>query len=179
VIKYGAIRDVAFFSWLEANMHALLAKDGDALTHAIVRSCAIKAEIVAADERESGERALLNFGHTFGHAIEAAQGYGEWLHGEAVGAGMVCAARLSERVTGLDVSQTARLVALVARAGLPTSPPRIAPSRWLELMQRDKKVQAGALRFVLLERLGQAVVRGDVAHADVTDVLTRMTRDAR
>jgi 3-dehydroquinate synthase len=179
VIKYGAIRDVAFFSWLEANMHALLAKDGDALTHAIVRSCEIKAEIVAADERESGERALLNFGHTFGHAIEAAQGYGEWLHGEAVGAGMVCAARLSERVTGLDVSQTARLVALVARAGLPTSPPRIAPSRWLELMQRDKKVQAGALRFVLLERLGQAVVRGDVAHADVTDVLTRMTRDAR
>ena len=179
VIKYGAIRDVAFFAWLEANMPALLAKDAEALTHAIVRSCEIKAEIVAADERESGERALLNFGHTFGHAIEAAQGYGSWLHGEAVAAGMVCAARLSERVSGLEASARARLVALVAHAGLPTSPPRIEPSRWIELMRRDKKVQAGALRFVLLERLGQAVVRGDVLEDAVRSVLDRPGSDAR
>jgi 3-dehydroquinate synthase len=178
VIKYGAIRDAAFFSWLEANMNALLAKNDEALTHAIVCSCEIKAEIVAADERESGERALLNFGHTFGHAIEVAQGYGEWLHGEAVGAGMVCAAHLSQRVLSFDAQQAERLVALVARAKLPTSPPRIAPSRWLELMQRDKKVQAGALRFVLLERLGEAVVRGDVSQDEVTSVLDAPGADA-
>ena len=159
VIKYGAIRDVEFFAWLEANMPALLAKDGAALTHAIHRSCAIKAEIVAADEREAGERALLNFGHTFGHAIEAAQGYGEWLHGEAVAAGMVCAARLSERACGFDAAQTQRLVNLLAAAGLPTAPPKIARDRWLELMRSDKKVERGAMRFVLLERLVHAGTR--------------------
>ena len=167
VIKYGAIRDAAFFAWLEANMQALLARDTEALTHAIERSCAIKAQIVAADERESGERALLNFGHTFGHAIEAAQGYGEWLHGEAVAAGMVCAARLSQRGCGLDELAATRLSKLVDVAGLPTSPPKIAPDRWLELMRRDKKVKAGAMRFVLLDRLGHALLRGDVAEADV------------
>ena len=167
VIKYGAIRDAAFFAWLEANMQALLARDTEALTHAIERSCAIKAQIVAADERESGERALLNFGHTFGHAIEAAQGYGEWLHGEAVAAGMACAARLSQRVCGLDELAATRLSKLVDVAGLPTSPPKIAPDRWLELMRRDKKVKAGAMRFVLLDRLGHALLRGDVAEADV------------
>jgi 3-dehydroquinate synthase len=167
MLKYGAIRDEAFLAWLEASMPALLAKREDALTHAIVKSCEIKAQVVAADERESGERALLNFGHTFGHAIEAAQGYGEWLHGEAVAAGMACAARLSERVTGFASDESARLVALVAQAGLPASPPRIAAERWLELMRRDKKVQSGALRFVLLERLGQAVLRSDVDEADV------------
>jgi 3-dehydroquinate synthase len=179
VIKYGAIRDAEFFAWLEASMPALLAKDAVALTHAIHRSCAIKAEIVAADERETGERALLNFGHTFGHAIEAAQGYGEWLHGEAVAAGMVCAARLSQLACGFDERDTKRLMALIAAARLPTSPPPIALERWLELMQRDKKVQAGALRFVLLERVGHAVVRGDVAREDVASVLTRNWRDAR
>ena len=162
VIKYGAIRDEAFFAWLETNVDALLARDAEALLHAILRSCAIKAEVVAADERESGERALLNFGHTFGHAIEAAQGYGEWLHGEAVAAGMVCAARLSQQVLGLDEASAARLTRLIAAARLPTSPPAIARERWLDLMQRDKKVQSGVLRFVLLERLGRAVVRGDV-----------------
>jgi 3-dehydroquinate synthase len=166
VIKYGAIRDAGFFAWLEANIAALLAKDDVALTHAIRRSCEIKAEIVAADEREAGERALLNFGHTFAHAIEAAQGYGEWLHGEAVGAGMICAARLSERVCGLPVADTSRIRDLVNAAKLPTAPPRIPGERWLELMQRDKKVHSGALRFVLLDSLGHALVRGDVAEAD-------------
>ena len=171
VIKHGAIRDVTFFAWLEASMPALLAKDADALTHAIHRSCAIKSEIVAADERETGERALLNFGHTFGHAIEAAQGYGAWLHGEAVAAGMVCAAKLSERVCGLEASHTQRLTALVAAAKLPTAPPMIARERWLELMGRDKKVAEGSVRFVLLDRLGHAVLRRDVATADVTSVI--------
>lgn len=167
VIKYGAIRDAELFMWLESSMPALLAKDDSALMHAIHRSCAIKAGIVAADERESGDRALLNFGHTFGHAIEAAQGYGAWLHGEAVAAGMVCAARLSERVCGFDPAQTQRLVSLIAAAGLPTTPPMIAVERWLDLMRRDKKVDAGALRFVLLEAPGRAVIRSDVPDADV------------
>jgi 3-dehydroquinate synthase len=170
VIKYGAIRDARFFSWLEANMPALLARDAAALAHAIEASCAIKAAIVAADERESGERALLNFGHTFGHAIEAAQGYGEWLHGEAVAAGMVCAARLSESVCGLSARETQRLAALLAAAKLPTEPPRISIERWLELMRRDKKVEAGAMRFVLLERTGSASVRA-VAEPLLVDVL--------
>ena len=173
VIKYGAIRDADFFSWLEANLTRLLAGDAAALTHAIRRSCAVKAEIVAADERESGERALLNFGHTFGHAIEAAQGYGEWLHGEAVAAGMVCAARLSERACGLDPAATRRLVKLLARAGLPVSPPNIAVDRWLDLMRRDKKVDAGTMRFVLLERLGAAALRADIAAATVELVLDK------
>jgi 3-dehydroquinate synthase len=163
VIKYGAIRDADFFAWLEASLRALLARDAGALAHAIHRSCAIKAQIVAADERESGERALLNFGHTFGHAIEAAQGYGAWLHGEAVAAGMVCAARLSERVCGLDPGATRRLANLIAAGGLPTAPPKIAPDRWLDLMRRDKKVEQGTMRFVLLERIGHAVIRADVA----------------
>jgi 3-dehydroquinate synthase len=178
VIKYGAIRDTSFFAWLEGNMDVLLAKDADALMHAIKRSCEIKSDIVAADERESGERALLNFGHTFGHVIEAAQGYGAWLHGEAVAAGMVCAARLSRRVCGLDEGSGERLSRLIARAELPTTPPKMGLDRWLELMQRDKKVREGAVRFVLLERLGHAVVRGHVAHADVVAAVT-MSRDAR
>ncbi|HEX6792362.1 MAG TPA: 3-dehydroquinate synthase [Casimicrobiaceae bacterium] len=172
VIKYGAIRDVDFFTWLEANMASLRSRDTDALTHAIVRSCAIKADVVAADERESGERALLNFGHTFGHAIEAAQGYGEWLHGEAVAAGMMCAARLSERVCGFPVERTARLARLIDEAKLPTVPPKIATGRWLELMRRDKKVQSGNLRFVVLERLGCAALRDDIREDDVTSAIS-------
>jgi 3-dehydroquinate synthase len=171
VIKYGAIRDAGFFGWLEANMPALLAKEAAALTHAIHRSCAIKAEIVAADERESGVRAILNFGHTFGHAIEAAQGYGAWLHGEAVAAGMVCAARLSERMCGFDAAETQRLTRLIAAAGLPIAPPTIAPDRWIELMLRDKKAEAGAMRFVVLERIGCALVQDDVAPTCVTTAL--------
>ena len=173
VIKHGAIRDAAFFVWLEANMPKLIARDADALTHAIYRSCEIKAEIVTADERESGERALLNFGHTFGHAIEASQGYGVWLHGEAVAAGMVCAAKLSERVCGFDAAQTARLTDLIAAANLPIAPPMMAPDRWIELMRRDKKVESGALRFVLLEAPGRAVVRSDVATSEIASSLGR------
>ena len=162
VIKHGAIRDTEFFTWLETNMSRLIDRNADALTHAIHRSCEIKAEIVSADERESGERALLNFGHTFGHAIEASQGYGAWLHGEAVAAGMVCAARLSERVCGFDAAQTARLTDVIAAAKLPIAPPRMTVDRWLDLMRHDKKVDRGALRFILLEALGRAVIRSDV-----------------
>jgi 3-dehydroquinate synthase len=173
VIKYGAIRDIEFFAWIEQNVRALMAKDAAALAHAIRRSCEIKAEIVAADERETGERALLNFGHTFGHAIEAAQGYGAWLHGEAVAAGMVCAARLSERVCGLDCQETRSLAQLIEAAGLPTIAPDLPGPRWLELMRRDKKVQGGAMRFVLIDRLGHALVRSDVSDADVLDAVKR------
>jgi 3-dehydroquinate synthase len=159
VIKYGAIRDAAFFTWLEANAARLLAGDNVALEQAINESCRIKAEIVGADERESGERALLNFGHTFGHAIENAQGYGAWLHGEAVAAGMVIASRLSERVCGLPASDAHRVAKLIAACNLPTAPPRIDRERWLELMGRDKKAVGGAMQFVLLEGLGRAVVK--------------------
>ncbi len=171
VVKYGAIRDDAFFAWLERSMPALVARDDEALAHAIHESCRIKAEIVAADERETGERALLNFGHTFGHAIETATGYGTWLHGEAVGTGMVLASRLSERACGLASAERERVHALVAAAGLPTVPPKLALDRWLDLMGRDKKVQRGRMRFVLLERLGRAVVRADVAEDDLAAVL--------
>ena len=153
MIKYGAIRDADFFAWLEANMAALLARDADALAHAIHRSCEIKAEIVAADEREAGERALLNFGHTFGHAIEA----GARLRRVAArrgGRGRDGAARRScpSGVCGLRRgADAARSQRLVAAARLPTAPPKIAVERWLELMRRDKKVEGGAMRFVLLD----------------------------
>ncbi|MEO8674766.1 MAG: 3-dehydroquinate synthase [Casimicrobiaceae bacterium] len=167
VVKYGAIRTLEFFEWLEANMGALVARDPVALTHAIAESCRIKAEIVAADERETGERALLNFGHTFGHAIEAAVGYGEWLHGEAVAAGMVLAAGLSARVSGLAANDAARLTRLLERAHLPVRPPQIPYDRWVELIGRDKKTIAGASRFVLLEALGRAIVRSDVSTVDL------------
>src|SRR5210317_646678 len=157
VIKYGAICDAEFFAWLEANMTALLARDPDTLGHAIRRSCELKAEVVAEDEREAGRRAILNFGHTFGHAIEHCQGYGEWLHGEAVAAGMIMAARLS----GLPGGDVDRLAALVAAAGLPTEPPAIAADAWLDAMGMDKKVQAKRLRFVLLDAIGKARVSSD------------------
>ncbi len=171
VVKYGAIRDGAFFDWLEGNVRSLVGRDDDALAHAIHESCRIKAEIVAADELETGERALLNFGHTFGHAIETATGYGAWLHGEAVGTGMLLASRLSERVCGLPASERARLEALVAAAGLPVVAPKLPLDRWLDLMGRDKKVERGRMRFVLLERLARAVVRADVDEHDLAAVL--------
>jgi 3-dehydroquinate synthase len=171
VIKYGAIRDAQFFSWLEANMDALLAREPGALLHAIHESCRIKAEIVVADEREAGERALLNFGHTFGHAIETASGYGSWLHGEAVAAGMVLAAKLSERALGLAAADRARLDALTARARLPVAPPAIPVQRWLELIARDKKVADGAVRFILLSALGRGVVTSAVSDADLAAVV--------
>ncbi len=172
VVKYGAIRDADFFDWLERNMRALREREDDALAHAIRESCRVKAEIVAADERETGERALLNFGHTFGHAIETATGYGTWLHGEAVGTGMLLASRLSERVCGLPAAERSRVEALVAAAGLPTVAPKLALDRWLDLMGRDKKVERGRMRFVLLERLARAVVRADVYERDLAAVLS-------
>jgi 3-dehydroquinate synthase len=171
VIKYGAIRDAGFFAWLEAGMDGLLARDAAALTHAIHESCRIKASIVAADERETGERAVLNFGHTFGHAIETAEGYGVWLHGEAVAAGMLLAARLSERVTGLAPAETARLRALMVRARLPVVPPALPFARWRALIARDKKVEGGAVRFILLTALGNACVRSAIAEDDLAAVL--------
>ena len=173
VVKYGAIRSADFLAWLEAGIDRLLARDDEALTHAIAESCRIKAEIVAADERESGERALLNFGHTFGHAIEAGVGYGEWLHGEAVGAGMVMAASLSARMGLITAEDAARLTRLVARAGMPVEPPRLGADRYLELMGRDKKVAAGAIRFVLLRALGDAFVTADVPVAELAAVLEK------
>ena len=157
VIKYGAVCDREFFTWLESNMPALLNREPEALATAIRRSCELKAAIVAEDERESGRRAILNFGHTFGHAIEHCQGYGEWLHGEAVAAGMVMAAELS----GIDPAETERLRTLVASAGLPVDAPVIAAERWLAAMGMDKKVQQKQLRFVLLRALGDAFTSAD------------------
>lgn len=161
VIKYGLVADTAFLEWIEANLDALLGLDADALTHAIRRSCEIKAEIVAEDEREHGRRALLNLGHTFGHAIETAAGYGEWLHGEAVGVGMQMAADLSHRLGWLDDADVARVRALLERAGLPLEAPPIGAGRALELMGMDKKVLAGRIRLVLLHGLGGGLVSGD------------------
>lgn len=160
VIKYGAIRDRPFFAWLEANLEALLGRDPAALAYAIERSCRNKAEVVAADEWETakeGGRALLNFGHTFGHAIEAGVGYGAWLHGEAVAAGMVMAAELSRRLGWLAANDVERIRRLLARARLPVAGPCLGAERYLELMGHDKKIVAGRLRLVLLRRLGEAV----------------------
>jgi 3-dehydroquinate synthase len=161
VIKYGLIRDASFFDWIEQHIDELRARDPAALAHAIHRSCAIKADIVARDEREQGERALLNLGHTFGHAIEAATGYRQWLHGEAVGAGMLLAADLSERLGQLPASAVQRLRTLLRRAGLPVEPPRLGAECVLERMRLDKKVQAGRVRLVLLNALGRASVSAD------------------
>ncbi|MFN0162837.1 MAG: 3-dehydroquinate synthase [Burkholderiales bacterium] len=158
VIKYGLIDDVEFLAWLEAHLDALLSRDTKSLTQAILRSCAIKARIVAADERESGMRAWLNLGHTFGHAIEAGLGYGEWLHGEAVAAGMVAAADLSARLGYISAADVERVVNLIARAGLPVAAPKLGRDRYLDLMRGDKKSEAGAIRYVLLTRLGVARV---------------------
>ena len=156
VIKYGASLDADFFAWLEVAMPRLRARDSDALAFAIRRCCALKAEVVAEDEREAGRRALLNFGHTFGHAIEGATGYGVWLHGEAVGAGMILAARLSQRLGLITENLVDRLTALVAAAGLPVAAPYLDLATWLQWMAGDKKSEAGQLRFVLLDALGSA-----------------------
>jgi 3-dehydroquinate synthase len=159
VIKYGPIADMAFFDWIESHLDALLARDRDALAYAVRRSCEIKAAVVGEDERESGLRAILNFGHTFGHAIEAGQGYGKWLHGEAVGCGMVLAASLSAELGLVTTAFAQRLNNLVRRAGLPVVAPRMADERWLELMRVDKKAEGGQIRFVLIEQPGRAGVR--------------------
>ena len=161
VIKYGLIHDAAFLEWLEINLPALLARDAAALTHAIRRSCEIKAEIVGRDEREQGERALLNLGHTFGHAIEAATGYSTWLHGEAVAAGMLMAADMSRRCGWLSGADVERVRALLLRAGLPVAAPDVTPEAALAGMKLDKKVKAGRVRVVLLTRLGAARVTPD------------------
>ena len=168
VIKYGAACDAGFFEWLDAALERLLARDDDVVAHAVFESCRIKAAIVAADERETGERALLNFGHTFGHAIEAAKSYdGTWLHGEAVAAGMVLAAELSVRVATLPSVDSARVRELVVRAGLPARAPALGAERYLELMARDKKVERGGLRFVVLNALGRSALRSGISKADI------------
>ena len=154
VIKHGAILDAPFFDWIEANIGKLVARDHAALAHAIARSCEIKADVVARDEREGGLRAVLNFGHTFGHAIEAGLGYGAWLHGEAVGCGMVMAADLSRRLNLIDAAAVERVRALVKAAGLPVIAPDLGVERWIELMEVDKKNEGGAIKFILLKPLG-------------------------
>jgi 3-dehydroquinate synthase len=161
VVKYGLIADATFFGWLEEQAEALLRRDAAALHHVIRRSCEVKAEVVAGDERERGRRALLNLGHTFGHAIENAAGYGEWRHGEAVAAGMAMAARFSASLGWLPTADVARIERLLARLKLPAKPPRIDPAGFLAAMAADKKVLAGQLRLVLLPSLGNARVTAD------------------
>lgn len=175
VIKYGLIRDADFFLWLERNMHHLLALEPQVMGYAIYRSCQNKAEVVAADERESGERALLNLGHTFGHAIENAMGYGVWLHGEAVAAGMMLAADLSRRMGWLQQADVDRIERILQAANLPTVAPDLGEERYLDLMGLDKKVQNGKLRFVLQQGIGKAVLTSeyDAAALQQTLSLTR------
>jgi 3-dehydroquinate synthase len=167
VIKHAAIADAAFFGWLEDNVGALRERDPAALAHAIRRCCEIKAQVVAEDERETGRRALLNFGHTFGHAIEHCQGYGEWLHGEAVAAGMVMAAQFS----GLPQADVARLGALISAAGLPTAPPDAGAAALREAMGLDKKARGGKLRFILLRAIGEAYLTADYDRSRLERVL--------
>ncbi len=162
VIKYGLIRDLSFLVWLEENMDKLLARDVDALQYAISRSCQNKAEVVGSDERESGERALLNLGHTFGHAIENGMGYGVWLHGEAVAAGTMMAADLSRRMGWLGEQDVTRIRTLFDRAGLPVVAPHMGVEQYLNLMGLDKKVIAGKMRFVLLQPIGHALISSEV-----------------
>lgn len=168
VIKYGAICDADFFTWLEENMPRLLQKDPATLAYAIRRSCELKAEVVADDEREAGRRAILNFGHTFGHAIENCLGYGEWLHGEAVAAGMVMAAELS----ALSSADLDRLRALLVAAGIPVKPPPIDVDRWLEAMGMDKKIAQNKLRFVLLKALGECYVTSNYDEDSLLQILS-------
>ncbi len=176
VIKYGPIADLAFFDWIESNLDRLLAGDVQALAHAVQRSCEIKAWVVEQDEREAGLRAILNFGHTFGHAIEAGMGYGQWLHGEAVGCGMVMAARLSLELGLVDQAFVQRLTTLLKNAGLPVIAPRLSDEdnagRYLELMRVDKKAEGGEIRFVVIDGPSQAVVRS------VPDAVVRKVIDA-
>jgi 3-dehydroquinate synthase len=159
VIKYGPIADPVFLDWIEGHVDALRAGDKTALAHAVRRSCEIKAWVVGQDERESGLRAILNFGHTFGHAIEAGLGYGEWLHGEAVGCGMVMASALSVELGLMPPAFLDRMQHLVERAGLPVIGPALGATRYLELMRVDKKAEGGDIRFVVIDRLGSAIVR--------------------
>jgi 3-dehydroquinate synthase len=175
VIKYGLIRDPAFLAWLEENMPALLARDPAALTHAIFESCRNKAEVVEADEHEQGERALLNLGHTFGHAIEGALGFGKWLHGEAVGAGMVLAARLSQQLGLISKEDLARTERIIAAAGLPVDMPGIPADQMLSFMEHDKKNEDGAIRLVLMKEVGRAYLDGSTSRGRLTEFLKQQT----
>ena len=177
VIKYGAILDYKFFEWLEAHIDELVALNNESLQHCIARCCQIKADVVARDETEKGDRALLNLGHTFGHAIETHLGYGNWLHGEAVSTGMMMAAALSEQLGDISVADVSRLEKLLARANLPTlSPDSMQPEDYLPHMMRDKKVLAGKLRLVLLKSLGQAYIATDTDKDLVLNAIKRCTQ---
>jgi 3-dehydroquinate synthase len=173
VIKHGAIADADFLDWIEANTSALLACDTDAMAHAVLRSCEIKSAVVSADEREGGIRATLNFGHTFGHAIESGLGYGEWLHGEAVGCGMVMAADLSARLGHISKTDAQRLKRIIASMHLPISPPKLGSQRFMELMQVDKKTEAGQIRYITLGSIGAARIQ-QVPDATVIETLIAM-----
>jgi 3-dehydroquinate synthase len=178
IVKYGLIRDLAFLEWLEENIAGLLARDAGILVEAIRRSCINKAEVVEADERESGVRALLNLGHTFGHAIENAMGYGVWLHGEAVAAGTLLAAELSQRMHLLNSGDVTRIRELYVRVGLPSVAPNLGTEEYLRLMGLDKKVEGGKMRFVLLESIGRAIVRSDVPADMLAATLAECTGNA-
>jgi len=171
VIKYGPIADMSFLDWMDEHLDALMARDPQALAHAVKRSCEIKAWVVSQDEREGGIRAILNFGHTFGHAIEAGLGFGEWLHGEAVGCGMVMASHLSQRLGLVDEAFVSRFTALIERAGLPIVGPKLGADAYLHHMRVDKKAEAGEIKFVLIDKPGTAIVRGapDALVAQVID----------
>lgn len=171
VIKYGLIMDKPFFDWLDQNIGALRSRSPQALAYAVRRSCEDKAAVVGADERESGQRELLNLGHTFGHAIETGLGFGEWLHGEAVAVGMLMAARMSERLGNLSTADVDKAESLIERAGLPTRAPDLGIERYLELMGHDKKVQGGRLRLILLKAIGEAYVSSDFPPETLREVL--------
>ncbi len=174
VIKYGLIADIEFFVWLEENIEGLLARESELLSYAIERSCKNKAAVVARDEREGGIRAILNLGHTFGHAIETAQSYGDWLHGEAVAAGTLMAADLSMRMGWITAADVARIRSLFERSGLPLAPPAdITPQQFLDLMSIDKKVIDGSLRLVLLKSIGEAVVTAEIDSEKLMQTLSQ------
>ena len=172
IIKYGLIRDLEFLEWLEANMARLVARDPEALGYAIYRSCANKAAVVAADERESGERALLNLGHTFGHAVENGMGYGVWLHGEAVAAGTMMAADMSRRMGWLNDADVDRIERLFKAANLPVQAPDLGVDTYLDLMGLDKKVADGKIRLILLQAMGKAVMTGEYPRAALAETLS-------
>ena len=178
VIKYGLIRDMPFLEWLEQNLERLMAREPEALAYAIHRSCANKAEVVAADERETGERALLNLGHTFGHAIETGMGYGEWLHGEAVAAGTMMAADLSRALGWIGEADVKRIERLMHRAKLPVVGPKMDVAHYIELMRHDKKVEDGRLRLVLLQSVGKAVVSDAATEAQIAAAISGRLADA-
>ena len=176
VVKYGLALDASFASWLEQNIDKLRARERQALEYAVRRCCELKARVVAADEREAGERALLNLGHTFGHAIEGGAGYGAWLHGEAVGAGMVMAGELSRRLGLIGERDLARLRTLIGRAGLPVAGPKLSPERMMELMAVDKKAAQGRVRFVVLDAIGSARLQADVDPRLVREAILSATQ---